>query len=178
MYRSRYILISVLVVLLFASGCAKKNVSVDEVEPAEPIAANDPVEKSEPVVVQEQAKKDPLADSGFFSLEASALKTVYFDYDSYQLSPEAVMSLDQSAEMLLADPDFKVIVEGHCDARGSDEYNMSLGELRAHAVMNYFSSRGIAQDRMIVVSYGEEQPAVKGNNKAAWAKNRRVEFTR
>ena len=175
MYRSIHVLISVLVILVFAGGCAKKPLPAVEVVP-EPIVANEPVEKEEPVVVQEPEKKDPLADAGFFALEASALKAVYFDYDSYQLSSEARNSLKSTAELLQTDPAFKVIVEGHCDARGSDEYNMSLGELRAHTVMTYLASLGIEKGRVTVISYGEERPAAKGNNEAAWTRNRRVEF--
>lgn len=175
MYRSCLILISTLTILMFFSGCAKKNLPVEEV-PAEPIAAKEPVKIEAPVPVESPEQKDPLVDAGLFALEAKALNTVFFNYDSYQLSPESMASLKSNAEMLQADPVFKVTIEGHCDERGSDEYNMSLGELRAHAVKTYLASLGIEQERLTVISFGEEQPVVTGKDETSWEKNRRVEF--
>lgn len=175
MYRSLLVLISTLTILMFFSGCAKKNPPVEEVTP-EPVVAQEPVKIEAPVPEEVPEEKDPLVDAGLFALDAKSLKAVFFDYDSYQLSPEAMDILKSSAEMLKSDATFNATIEGHCDERGSDEYNMSLGELRAHEVMTYLASLGIEKNRLTVISYGEEQPAVIGSDEASWAKNRRVEF--
>lgn len=175
MYRKSFILMSILIALTIASGCAKKNVPVEEVAPPEPVAKSEPVQKEEPAPVKVE-EEDPLAE--VFKLDSNALKVVFFDYDSYTLSTEAMDYLKGNAEMLQSDPAFNVIIEGHCDQRGSDEYNMSLGERRARAVMTYLASLGIEKDRLSVISYGEERPAIEGSDEQAWAKNRRVEFNK
>lgn len=99
--------------------------------------------------------------------------TVYFDFDSYALDTEAQATLDRQAALLLKSANVPVVVEGHCDERGTREYNLALGERRATAVKDYLVAYGIAPSRIRVVSYGKERPAVIGSNEAAWAKNRR-----
>jgi peptidoglycan-associated lipoprotein len=99
--------------------------------------------------------------------------TVYFDFDSYALDSEAQATLDRQAALLLKSASVPVAVEGHCDERGTREYNLALGERRATAVKDYLVAYGIAPSRIRVVSYGKERPAVIGSNDAAWAKNRR-----
>lgn len=172
---SRLCLILLLSISIFASGCAKKAQPPVEEAPVEPVVVSEPAKAEEPAPVMKE-EQDPLQEAGIFALEASSLEKVYFAYDSYQLSGEAMSSLQKNAELMQADPAFMVTIEGHCDERGSDEYNLSLGELRGNAVKGYLASLGIAEDRMKVVSYGEERPAVNGSHEAAWAKNRRVEF--
>ena len=86
------------------------------------------------------------------------------------------MTLEQNAVYLRSNPALKVVIEGHCDDRGSDEYNLALGERRAVAAKNYLVSLGIAAERLSVISYGEEQPLVTAANEEGWAKNRRAEF--
>jgi peptidoglycan-associated lipoprotein len=99
--------------------------------------------------------------------------TVYFDFDSYALDGEAQATLDKQASLLLKSANVPVAVEGHCDERGTREYNLALGERRATAVKDYLVAYGVAPSRIRVVSYGKERPAVIGSNEAAWAKNRR-----
>ena len=98
---------------------------------------------------------------------------VYFGYDSAELSNEAKQMLDKQSRFLRANADLSFTIEGHCDERGTREYNLALGEKRAQAVKNYLIGLGISPDRVSTVSYGKERPAVVGSNDGAWAQNRR-----
>ena len=104
------------------------------------------------------------------------LQTVMFDFDSSALRPDAMATLKDNAEKIKAGPGVIVQVAGHCDERGTQEYNLALGERRALAVRNYLIQLGVSGDRLVTISYGKEFPAVQGNNEAAWAQNRRAEF--
>jgi peptidoglycan-associated lipoprotein len=106
----------------------------------------------------------------------AALQTIYFDFDSYNLSASARASLVKDAESLKKDAVDKVRIEGNCDERGSDEYNLALGERRAKAAMQYLVTMGIPADRLTFISYGKEKPVDSGHDDAAWAKNRRDDF--
>ena len=106
----------------------------------------------------------------------SGLERILFSFDQFTLSDEARATLTQNAEYLKANSDLKVVIEGHCDERGSDEYNLALGESRALAAKKYLVSLGIAAQRLSVISYGEEKPLDTRNSEEAWANNRRAEF--
>ena len=106
----------------------------------------------------------------------AGMEKVYFDFDQFTLSADARKTLGDNAKYLQANSAVQVVIEGHCDERGSDEYNLALGESRALAAKNYLVSLGINAKRLSVISYGEEKPAVQGHNENAWAKNRRAEF--
>lgn len=99
---------------------------------------------------------------------------VLFDYDSSKLDSSAKILLDAQSRFLRANSDLNFIVEGHCDERGTREYNLALGEQRATAVRDYLVIQGIDPDRIKVISYGKEKPAVVGSNSMAWSKNRRA----
>lgn len=101
-------------------------------------------------------------------------KVVYFDFDKSEIKPEAVPVLRAHAEYLMNHPDARVLIEGHCDERGSREYNIALGERRANAVKSFLEAEGVDGVQLSTISYGEERPAVEGHNEAAWAKNRRA----
>ena len=101
---------------------------------------------------------------------------VYFDYDQSAITPQARRVLEEKAEILRASPQVRLRLEGHADERGSNEYNMALGNRRAESVLNFFTSFGLQGNRFSTVSYGEERPAVDQSNEEAWAQNRRVEF--
>lgn len=98
---------------------------------------------------------------------------VFFSYDSSSLSHEAQQSLMRQAKWLMAHPTFNMTIEGHCDERGTREYNIALGEKRAHAVKHFLTHHGVDSQRTETISYGKERPAVIGDNEAAWSKNRR-----
>lgn len=105
-----------------------------------------------------------------------ALPTIYFSYDKFSIGLREKQILDQVADYMQKNPVLGIIVEGHCDERGSDEYNRALGERRALAVHDYLVSIGIPSDRIQTQSYGEERPAVPGSDESAYSKNRRAEL--
>ena len=109
-------------------------------------------------------------------LTESQFQTVYFDFDKFNLRPDALANLDHNYQLLNEFPDAIIKIEGHCDERGTIEYNVSLGEKRARATMDYLMGLGIVASRISIISYGKERPADPGHNEAAWDKNRRCEF--
>ena len=105
------------------------------------------------------------------------LATIYFDYDSAAIRADARATLKSNAHAIQAHTEWKqVIVEGHCDERGSEEYNLALGERRANAAKQYLADLGVPPARMKTVSFGSAQPAVQGHDESAWRWNRRVDF--
>lgn len=112
------------------------------------------------------------------SADGSTLRfgSIYFDYDSDTLRPESRETLQSVADALQSRSDMRLVVEGHADDRGTDEYNVALGERRANAIRDYLVRLGIQSSRLRVISYGEERPAVAGKGESAWEKNRRGEF--
>ncbi|HEU4565946.1 MAG TPA: peptidoglycan-associated lipoprotein Pal [Gemmatimonadaceae bacterium] len=101
---------------------------------------------------------------------------VYFDFDSEALSDQARATLDSKLAVLNANTSVRIRISGHADERGSDEYNLALGQRRAASAKRYLTERGIAADRIEVTSFGEERPAVEGHDESAWSQNRRDEF--
>ena len=99
---------------------------------------------------------------------------VYFGFDRYDLTAEAQAQLQKIAAWLKTYPQYRFVIEGHCDDRGTREYNLALGERRANSAKNYLIALGIDANRMQTISYGKERPAVIGSNEDAWAKNRRA----
>lgn len=108
--------------------------------------------------------------------EKGQLFTVYFDFDNYSIRDNDAENLAKNARWLGLNQSVKVIVEGHADERGDEEYNLALGDKRAHSVKRYLNDLGISPDRLDVISYGEEKPATSGHDEDAWSKNRRAEF--
>ena len=174
---------------LVAGGCAKKDVVKPEEQvpavtapapeapkPAQPAAPQAPATEQtpvqEPAVTQEPAKTEAQAPADL----QTQLQKIYFNFDSSDLSEESRGVLSKNAEYLSKQPNAKIRIEGNCDERGSDEYNMALGERRAKAAKDYLVNLGVASDRIATISYGEEKPADPGHDEAAWAKNRRDEF--
>jgi peptidoglycan-associated lipoprotein len=98
---------------------------------------------------------------------------VHFDYDSFELTAEARGVLERQAAWLKSNASINVVVEGHCDERGTREYNLALGDRRTSAAKNYLVALGVADDRVSTISYGKERPIAFGSNAADWAKNRR-----
>jgi peptidoglycan-associated lipoprotein len=167
---------------LVAGGCASKE-TVKKEEPVATTVKAEPV-KAEPVKAEPvKAEPKPVTSANGAETEgakasaAAALETIYFDFDKSDLRKDARDVLYKNAEMLLkAQPDAKVKIEGNCDERGSAEYNLALGERRAKSAMQYLVTLGVKADRVSIISYGKEKPAVDGHDEAAWAKNRRADF--
>lgn len=120
------------------------------------------------------SKKTPGIEGEVF--ESSLLKDVYFDFDKYDIRPEDTKVLKDSAALLMKHPGVKIQIEGHCDERGTNEYNLALGERRCNSAKKYLISVGVPESRLSTISYGEERPLDSGHDEGAWAKNRRAHF--
>jgi len=107
---------------------------------------------------------------------APIFKDINFDYDSFALKPEAKATLEKIAEVLLTKTEIQVMIEGHCDDRGTNEYNLALGQRRANSAKKYLVQLGVSPKRVFTISYGEEKPLDTAQNEEAWAKNRRDHF--
>jgi peptidoglycan-associated lipoprotein len=140
-------------------------------------SCTDDKKKIEEPVAASAATETPAAPSGDVPV-STELKTapIYFGFDDYTLSPEAQSTLTAMAEAMKASKSAAIQIEGHCDERGTVEYNLALGERRAQSVKNFLSQLGVDGARLSTISYGEEKPVVQGHSEDAWAKNRRAEF--
>jgi len=108
--------------------------------------------------------------------DASELQMINFEFDSSEITSEARGILDKNAQWLTENPSVLIQVEGHCDERGSTEYNFNLGQRRANSVRDYLIGKGVAPEKIHTISYGEERPLDPGSSEEAWAKNRRAQF--
>lgn len=176
----------------FASGCAKHEmVKTDEgIAPApvvakkqeavKPVARQQPVEQQKTAAQPVIAETTPAADAGKAANELaalqSALQKIYFNFDSAALSEDARNTLVKNADFLKKSKSARIRIEGNCDERGSDDYNLALGEKRAKQAAQYLAGLGIPADRLTTISYGKEKPAAAGHDETSWAKNRRDEF--
>jgi peptidoglycan-associated lipoprotein len=106
----------------------------------------------------------------------AALKDIHFEYDKYNLTDEAADAMARNAEYLMNHTDINVLIEGHCDERGTEEYNLALGEKRAIAARDFLVRFGIQRSRISIISYGEERPLDPAGDELAWSKNRRAHF--
>lgn len=153
-------------------GCAKKKQIPLETDPYEDQVQTGPRPEGEGSGLPDVELERLLWD------EYTGLQKVYFAYDSFALSPQAQATLKDNAAKIKQAPGVMIQIEGHCDERGTQEYNLALGEKRALAVRDYLIQLGIAGNRLVTISYGEEDPAVLGHDEAAWSKNRRAEFNK
>ncbi|MFB3885491.1 MAG: peptidoglycan-associated lipoprotein Pal [Thermodesulfobacteriota bacterium] len=120
------------------------------------------------------AKKEPGIEG--VVLESKLFKDIHFDFDKYDIRPGDGDILKGNADLLMKNPKVKIQIEGHCDERGTIEYNLALGERRANSAKKYLISLGVSADRISTISYGKEKPLDPGHNEEAWAKNRRAHF--
>ncbi len=160
-------------VALFISGCAKKP-PVQEPEPPPPpvVEAPKPPPPKPPEVDQEALRRQRIQ-----ARIGETFKPIYFDYDQSSLTEDGKRIASAIGDLMKEVPEITARIEGHADERGTNEYNLALGERRAKAVLDYLASYGVKADRLNVLSYGEEKPAIEGHDESAWAKNRRDEFT-
>lgn len=173
------------------AGCGKKAVTKGpeqqtEVKPAEKESLAEKPKaqeqqssrRTEPdTVVETQRQKAQMSDSKTAMSELqSRLKDVYFDFDKYDIREDAKPVLKEASAGLIKNRGIKVIIEGHCDERGTNEYNLGLGDRRANAVKDYLLSLGIPAGKIETVSYGEEKPVCSEATEDCWAKNRRAHF--
>jgi len=180
-------LMSLLLAGLMITGCAKRPAttaaSAATPAPAAPAPAPAPTASAPssgaaaaaPAAAAAAPAQAPRPSPKEF-MAVAALKEVYFDFDKYDIRPEDAKTLDANAAWLKSNGDNLVLIEGHCDERGTNEYNLALGERRAKATMNYLVSQGIQANRITIISYGEERPVCTEKTEACWAKNRRAAF--
>lgn len=139
-------------------------------------AANRAREAAERARREAEARAAAERAAALNAARAAFATMIYFDYDRSELKPEARATLDAKLPLLRANANVRIRIAGHTDERGSDEYNIALGQRRAAAAKAYLVANGIAADRIDVVSFGEDRPAAMGSNEAAWSQNRRDEF--
>lgn len=167
MLKSTSILVTALTLVMLTVSCKSK----PKVDPG-PAGGVD----GAPLDSSISSEKMPFTNEGSDSGKIPGLSTVRFDYDSSTLSTDARRQLAENANWIKANSTVTVQIEGHCDARGSVEYNLALGERRAKAVKNYMVSLGIDSKRLSILSYGEERPINTGESEEAYAQNRRANF--
>jgi len=170
--------------IMITAGCAKKSVVKEQsvtgeqkgavAETTKEVAKKEGTVQEEPVTreaarVEEETIKEKAAPVEMF-------KDINFDFDKFSLRPEAREILKQHADYLAKNRDVNVTIEGHCDEKGTSEYNLALGERRAKEALKYLKELGVSAKRMKTVSYGKEKPLDPGHNEEAWAKNRRDHF--
>ncbi len=170
-----------LLAMLFLTGCASSTVSERDssVHPLDQAILR-PVEQPEPLGTSslEAYKRsgENFAHAGVNQTDSSSVKEVYFDFDSYVLTPAARAALKANAEWLRNHSSLAVMTEGHADERGTNEYNVALGARRAQVTMEYLSVLGISSERLSTTSYGEELPVCGEKTEECWQRNRRVRF--
>lgn len=174
-----------MLVLGLLGACAKKQPPVARVTPPPPAAPptatrppSPPQPVAEPTVVPpEPVAEDTMASRSLDELNRdSPFQPIFFEYDSAELTTPGQGVLNTNASILKKYASWVVTIEGHCDERGTAEYNLALGERRALAARNYLVSLGVSADRLRTVSYGKEFPFDAGHSEGAWAKNRRAHF--
>jgi peptidoglycan-associated lipoprotein len=176
----------VILVLGLTAACAKKTPPVARPTPPPPSPTNqgerppappEPVIEPQPVPPEPVLTEDPLASKDLDEInKESPFQPVFFALDSAEIDGQGQQALNADAEILKKYPSWTITIEGHCDERGTAEYNLALGERRALAAKTYLVSLGIPSDRLRTVSYGKEFPFDPGHDESAWAKNRRAHF--
>jgi len=175
-----YLVVPLLVLTLFLVGCPKRPATTGAVAPAPSApqvapAPPPPAPAPPPPAPAPAPAPAPMVKPSEFAPNPN-LKTVYFDFDKYDIRPNDAKTLDGDAAWLKANPNNLLLIEGHCDERGTNEYNLALGEKRAKAAMNYLVAQGVQASRITIISYGKERPVCTEKNEACWSKNRRDQF--
>lgn len=188
MRKATFGLLVVMLSGMILGGCAKKEVvkaeeavvpAVVAAPEAPPAPAPPPPPPPESAPVKAEVVPEPEPPQKAVVAEAVqkiTLETIHFDFDEFDLREPDREILTKNAEILLNKIKSNVQIEGHCDERGSAEYNLALGERRARSAMNYLVTLGVPADRLSIISYGEEKPIDPGHDEEAWAKNRRAQF--
>ena len=178
---------AIMLAMLLALGvsCAKKQVTMETQEmAAEEGAAQQSAEdeaarrEAEEMRRAREARQREQAAGMSEEARRAAFEDehIHFDFDKYVLTPQAMMILDEKAAYLREHSGVRVLVEGHCDERGSNEYNLALGDRRANSAKNYLVKSGVAESRITTISYGEEQPLCMQQSESCWSRNRRGHF--
>jgi peptidoglycan-associated lipoprotein len=175
--------IAALVASALIAGCAKKPPPPPPVEPGPPAVeapAPEPTPEPTPAPAVVEAPKVDEAAARRARIQArlaEVFRPVYFEFDQSTLNAEGKAIAEGIAQLMQEAPEITVRIEGHADERGTNEYNLALGERRAQAVQQYLASYGVDAGRVTVLSYGEEKPSSDGKEESAWSRNRRAEFS-
>jgi peptidoglycan-associated lipoprotein len=163
--------------LLFVTSCAQKQIDVSEgIQPPEQGKGEVVMVKEAPKEAVSEIDKDQLPPELVRKITEFQNENIYFDFDKSNLKPDAQSILKKKAAFLRDNPPFHVLIAGNCDNRGTEEYNLALGERRAASAKDFLMALGISGERIKTISYGELRPADPRNNEEAWALNRRDEF--
>lgn len=185
---SRALALALLGLGIAVTACRRETIEPVTPQPAEDVAGmgvdsaaiRDSIARAR--LAEEEARRLAAEQTGadaerrLAELRAALTAPVYFEYNQSEIGDDARLTLDAKVQALLANPGLRLRVSGHTDNRGSDEYNLALGQRRAAAVVEYLQARGVDAARFDVTSMGEEMPAVPGDSEGAWAQNRRAEF--
>ena len=176
--RSIALVLSAAALLLLLTGCPKRPAmtAASAPPPAAPAPAPAPAAPAPAPAPLAPTPAPPTPAPAEEYRVNDALKPVYFAFDSFAIRPADARTLDASVAWLKANPGQLTLIEGHCDERGTNEYNLALGERRAKAAMSYLVSKGIEAGRITIISYGKERPVCTEHNEACWSKNRRDMF--
>lgn len=177
---TRFALFVLALLVAFLPACSKDAPPAPAPQPPPPAPpAPEPAAVVEPIAADEWEEAAPGVET-FLGIDEinrqHLLKTIRFDFDRAEIRADQRATLQENAAWLREHADVRILLEGHCDERGTREYNLSLGDRRAQATRDYLISLGIGVERVETVSYGEERPAATGNDEQAWAQNRRTEF--
>ncbi|MBP7796475.1 MAG: peptidoglycan-associated lipoprotein Pal [Elusimicrobiales bacterium] len=167
--------IIVLLGMVFISSCVKKEVKKDNiVKPDDQTEKIEVVSTSTSPVSMEVLEDTTTEEADVRKEEIMPLDTVYFDFDRYDVLQDAKKTLLKNAKNIIAN-NYTITVEGHCDERGTNQYNLSLGQKRANSLKDYYILMGVPESRIATISYGEENPVCTESTEECWAKNRRAE---
>jgi peptidoglycan-associated lipoprotein len=158
-------------IMIALSGCGSKEEVMEE-----PIIEPTVIEESSALSGEDIPLSEMPEETIYIEPMGADFQDIHFDFDKYEIRDSDTPTLQRIATWLKDNPDYQVLIEGHCDERGTNEYNMALGEQRALAARRYLISLGIDSGRLHTISYGEERPIALGSNEAAWAQNRRDHF--
>lgn len=180
-----FVLVLVLAFGLILIGCAPKKVVQPEPQPMVAPEAKEkaPEVKPEKKVPEEKIAEPPIAkveikevEKPKYVEEKAVFEDIHFDFDKYAIRPDAKPILQKVVSHLLKDPSLRILIEGHCDERGTNEYNLALGDRRAKATKDFLGALGVVSKRIEIVSYGEEKPLCGEKTEECWQKNRRSHF--
>jgi peptidoglycan-associated lipoprotein len=165
------------VAALVAAGCSHKQPAAPPPAPAAaPAPAQAPGPNQDSLAAAQRRAAELARANALAAARAALTAPVYFDFEKAELTAQATAALDAKIPVLNASAGVRIRIAGNCDARGSDEYNLALGQRRAAAAKRYLSDHGVDASRIDIISYGRERPAVEGDTEEAYAKNRRDEF--
>ncbi|MFZ6017446.1 MAG: peptidoglycan-associated lipoprotein Pal [Nitrospirota bacterium] len=176
-----FVLVLILAFGLLIIGCPPRKIV--QPEPPAPVVTPEVKEKVVEVKPEEKITEPKVAkvetkevETPKYIEERGIFQDIHFDFDRYEIRPDAKPALQTTASWLLKNTSAKILIEGHCDERGTNEYNLALGDRRAKATRDYLTALGVTSGRIEMISYGEEKPLCTEHNEACWWKNRRAHF--